>query len=230
MLTLIHGDDIVFARKTLSELKDKYNKAEIISFSGNSVNLTDIVSSSDSLSLFGRDKVIILENLLSQSKDKEEILQYIFNSVSIPVILYEEKEIDMTTLTKFFSKAKVFTCKLPQLLFKFLDSIKSSSPRDILAAYQKIIRERQGEFVFSMLIRQWRNLIVAKDLGLSGFSNIPSWQASKFIRQADYFSMKQLISSYRLLLSLDLKVKTGLTSLNLNQLLDIFLVSLYYEV
>ncbi len=231
MLTLIHGDDTVAARKVLMELKDKYSDSEIVSFLGNVVGLTDIISCSDSLSLFSQEKAIILENLLSQSKPtvKEEILDYLNKNSTIPVILYEEKELEKTTLNKYFSKAKIILCKLPQHLFKFLDSIKSSPTPDILATFHKIIKDRQGEFVLSMLIRQWRNLIVAKDLGPAGFSNLPSWQASKFIRQSSFFSLSQLVSSYRQLLSLDLKVKTGLSCYNLNQLLDIFLVSLYYE-
>lgn len=232
MLTLIHGDDIVSSRKALLELKDKYSDFEIITFLGSDVTITDIISGSDSLSLFSQGKVIILENLLSHAKPKgkDEILLYLNKYADIPVILYEEKEVDKSNLTKYFSKAKIIACKLPQQLFRFLDSIKSSSASEVLSAFHNIIKDRQGEFVLSMLIRQWRNLIVAKDLGSAGFLGLPSWQTGKFIRQAEFFSLNQLISSYRQLLAADLKVKTGGTSFNLNQLLDIFLVSLYHEI
>ncbi len=231
MITLIHGDDTVLARKALLELKDKYSDSELITFLGSEVEITNIISSSDSLSLFSQGKVIILENLVSQAKPKvkDEILLYLNKSADIPVILYEEKEVEKITLVKYFSKAKIINCKLPQQLFKFLDSIKSSPIAEVLKTFHFIIRERQGEFVLSMLIRQWRNLLIAKDLGLSGFTNIPAWQANKFIRQAEFFSQNELIFSYRQLLSTDLKVKTGQSSYTLNQLLDIFLVSLYYE-
>ncbi len=231
MLILIHGDDIVACRKALFELKDKYSDSELISFLGSEISITDIISATDSPSLFSQGKVLILENLLGQSKPKvkEEILLYLNKSADIPVILYEEKEVDKTNLIKYFSKAKIIACKLPQQLFKFLDSIKSSSPSQVLNTFRNIIKERQDEFVLSMLIRQWRNLIVAKDLGEKGFPGVPTWQTGKFIRQADFFSLKQLVSSYRQLLAADLKVKTGGTSFNLNQLLDIFLVSLYYS-
>lgn len=232
MLTLIHGDDIVSCRKALDDLRTKYDGYEKVLFDGAKITLPAFVSAAGSLSLFGKEKLIIVENLLStvSTKDKEEILNFVKNQKNLPeLIFWEQKEISKLTAKKYFAAGKIIFCQLPPILFKFLDAIGDKPPDQILALSSKLVKERDAEFILSMLIRQWRNLIIAKDLGILGFESIPSWQAYKFLNQARYFELEKLISAYRQLLSLDQKVKMGLTAYNLNQLLDIFLLSLYHQ-
>lgn len=233
MLTLIHGDDAVISRKTLDELKIKYSPYEKISFDGAKVTLTDIVSASDSLSLFGQQKLIIIENLLGASgnREKEAILDFLSDKkIAAEIIFWEPKEVPKTVLKKYFTGEKVIFCQLPPILFKFLDSIGEKPVPTVLSMFNKLTADREAEFILSMLIRQWRNLIIASDLGEKGFSGAPIWQAFKFIKQSRYFKLNDLISSYRQLLSLDAKIKMGLTPYSLAELLDIFFVSLYYQV
>lgn len=229
MLILIHGDDIVASRKALNELKTKYVSYEQIIFEGSRISLTDIITAADSLSLFSTGKFIIIENLLSgpMSKAKEEILDFISSGkMQTTVVFCEQKEIGKLIVKKYFSQANIISCQLPAILFRFLDAIGSKPPRQILSMFHTLAAERDGEFLLSMLIRQWRFLIIAADLGEKGFSGMPPWQAFKFINQARFFDLPKLISSYRQLLSFDMRVKSGLTPYSLNQLLDIFFVSL----
>lgn len=232
MLTLIHGEDIVTSRKILLELVEKYVTYEKIQFDGAKITLTDLVSTSDSLSLFSKDKLIIIENLLSGtvSKEKEAILKYLEASKMAPVcIIWEQKELTKTQIKKYFNSAKVIFSPLPAYLFKFLDAIGIRSADEILSMSNMLLKQHEADFLLSMLIRQWRFLIIGKDLGQKGFMQMPSWQSIKFIRQAESFKLDKLINSYRSLLSLDQKIKTGQTSYNLNQLLDIFFISLYHQ-
>lgn len=233
MLTLIHGDDVVSSRKALEELKMKFPSFERVVFPPEKANLTDIVTAFDSMSLFTNQKLIIIENLITgpANRDKEEILKALINNkLGAEVVLWEGKEVSKTTTNNYFSAAKVIFCRLPAVLFKFLDSIGEKPLPTILSMLEKLSDERGSEFIFTMLIRQWRNLLVARDLGMSGFTGVPAWQALKFINQARYFDAKNLISSYRLLLSLDIKVKRGKTPYSLRELLDIFFVSVYYQI
>lgn len=233
MLILIHGDDIVGIRKALDELKTKYLGHEQIIFDGARISLTDIVTAADSLSLFSAEKLIIIENLLSSlmTKSKEEILAFVSSGKIQPTIIFcEQKEIGKALTKKYFSGAKIILCRLPAILFRFLDAIGDKPVSQILSLFHTLTADRDGEFILSMLVRQWRYLIIAADLGEKGFSGMPPWQAYKFMSQARFFKLGSLISSYRQLLSLDLRVKSGLTPYSLNHLLDIFFVSLYYQI
>lgn len=232
MFTLIHGEDITSSRKALTEIKEKNDTTEKIIFDGTKITLSDFVSAADSLSIFNQGRLIIIENFLSGilSKEKEEMLKYMQNTdISAQIIFWEQKEVSKTIIKKYFPKASVILCPVPVYIFKFLDSIGERPLPEVLSMYNSLAKQQEAEFVYSMLIRQWRNLLIANDLGQIGFSGMSSWQSGKFIRQAKYFDLQKLISSYRILLSLDQKVKSGQTSYNLNQLLDIFFVSLYYQ-
>lgn len=232
MITLIHGDDVVSCRKTLDNLKGKYEGYEKILFDGTKISLTAFISATNSLSIFGQEKLIIVENLISAiaTKEKEEILNFIKNQKNLSEITFwEQKEVSKLIIKKYFADAKIIFCQLPPILFKFLDAIGNKPPNQILLLFSNLAKERDAEFILSMLIRQWRNLIIAKDLGEVGFTGMPSWQSFKFINQARYFNSENLFLSYRQLLLLDQKVKMGLTAYTLNQLLDIFLVSLYHQ-
>ncbi len=231
MITLIHGEDITASRKVLFDLKEKHASSEKIYFDGAKITLSDLVSSTDSLSLFGEDKLIIIENLLAGtiSKEKESMLAFLGNTKSTAhIVVWEQKEIGKTVIKKYFSSAKIIFCPLPAVLFKFLDSVGVKPVGEVLNMFHVLTHDQEAELVYSMLIRQWRYLIIAADLGEKGFAAMLPWQIAKFISQARSFELKKLIGSYRQLLSLDLKVKMGRTSYTLNQLLDIFFASLYY--
>ncbi|MBI3379197.1 hypothetical protein HY029_00410 [Candidatus Gottesmanbacteria bacterium] len=232
MLTLIHGDDIVSSTKVLEDIKTRYPDYEKVYLRGTTSTLTDVVIATDSLSLFASQKLVIIENLIegADADKKDKILSFLTEKkTSCEVVIIEQKEISKTILKKYFAQAKTILCQIPAILFKFLDSIGDKSVPQVLSMYHQITDNRDPEFIISMLIRQWRNLIIASDLGESGFSGMPSWQSYKFIKQARFFTLPSLILSYRQLLSLDLKVKMGLSPYTLRQLLDIFFVSLYYE-
>lgn len=233
MLTLIHGDDISASRKTLSELKLKFEEGEIITFAGSKVSLNDLVISADSLSLFENERLVVLENLITDSSPThyDLLLSYLIRKkVFARIILWEEKEIGKTIINKYFKEAKNIICKLPKLLFNFIDSIGEKPINELLLLFDKLTKLQTSEIVFAMIFRQWRNLVLAGDMGLNAFKDLPYWQSQKFIKQSTFISQEKLITSYRQLLNVDWKVKSGQTPYNLKKLLDIFFISLYYEI
>ncbi|MBI5452391.1 hypothetical protein HY945_02925 [Candidatus Gottesmanbacteria bacterium] len=228
MLILIHGDDIVSSRKALEEHKLKEKGVEIINFDGNVLDLPSFVTAADSQSLFGEGKLIIIENLLGSSltKQKEKILDFLNSSeLSQKVILWEKGEIGKTAINKYCPKGKVILCQPPLLLFRFIDSLGDHNER-VLTLYHALLAQREPELVLAMLFRQLRLLIIAESMGEKGLKAQASWQAHKFIKQANLFGKEQLYRAYRSLLLIDYNVKTGQTPYNLSQLLDIFLINL----
>lgn len=229
MLTIIHGDDIVSSRKILEEEKRKTDNIEVITFDGSKISYTELATSVQSLSLFGNLRMILIENLLkgAVSKQKEEIFTFLSSGKLLDtVILWEEEEISKALLRKFFPKARIIICQPPQLLFRFLETIGYKQPAELLSLFYQVLIQTEADFVFMMLLRQFRYLLVAKDLGSKGLSSMQSWQSRKFEQQAGYFTSAELVSSYRNLLSIDYKIKTGKVPYSLKELIDIFLVSL----
>jgi len=234
MLTLIHGDDAVSSRKAFRDLLAKNPDCEKIFLDGIKLTFTDIISAADSLSLFAQKRLVCIENLLKRpsGSEKDKILDFFKTrgDISAEIIIWEEDEIGKAVISKYFSRAKVIFCPLPAVLFKFLDSIGEKPVTQVLSMFHELLATREAEFIFSMLVRQWRYLIIACDLKEAGLADLPAWQAHKFVRQASFFKLRELISAYRQLLSLDARVKMGLNCLPLSDLLDIFFVSLYYKI
>lgn len=229
MLTLIHGDDKVTTRKVLEEKKLEANGNEIVILDGTKISMTDIVSACESISFFAEKKVIIIENLIGKNtlKEKDKVISYLNNLITEnTIIICESLEISKTVLTKYFPKAEIILCKSPLLMFRFLDSIGVNAKNTTLALFHSVLRERDANFVLTMLIRQIRYLILAKDPGVNGLSDLSPWQAKKFTQQCRFFEEDHLISNYRQLLALEFNFKTGRTPLPLKELLDIFLVNL----
>lgn len=231
MLILIHGDDLVASRKALDQEKNRAEaeKREIVNLDGRKVEASDVVTAVSSVSFFDSGKTVVIENFFKSgtTKEKEKILSYLGKEKNLPeVIFWEEKELEKTKIKKFLPKAKVIYCSLPKLLFQFLEAIGGKPPSLLIPIFWKLLKQKDMEFIFVMILRQLRFLIIAKDMGERGLRHLSPWQARKFISQSRHFKVDKLILAYRKLLSLEYKLKTGQTAYTFERLIDIFLVNL----
>lgn len=229
MLFLVHGDDQVSSRKILYDKKAEQKDSEIQTFDGNTSTLTDYVSYLDALSFFSKTKVLVVENFFAKalSADKEKVFAFFKqNKERYKIFFWEGKEIDKYTVPKYFSREESVLASPPLLIFKFLDSLGIENKKTVVSMFQTILKQRDAFFILSMLYRQFRLLIIAVETKGAGMGQLSPWQAKKFISQGRYFSLDQLKSAYRVLLSMEYNVKSGNTPLNLAELLDIFLVTL----
>ena len=142
------------------------------------------------------------------------------------VVFWEDKKLDKIQLKKLGERVKEYSFPLPALLFKFLDGFLSLPKSLLLAQFHELLLQKDAEFIYIMLLRQIRNLIIAKDLGGKGFGTMPPWQFGKFITSCASRSIDDLVSIYRRLLYLDYQIKKGLTPFPMASLLDLFFVSL----
>lgn len=228
MLIIIHGEDIVSSRKILDTEKEKRLENETLVFDGNTLDLSNLLTADQSQSLFQLKKTIIIENLFtsSVSSQKEKLFSYLSsNQLVSDVIIWEKTEVNKNTIKKYLPSAKEIFCQPPLLLFRFLDAIFDNSSLS-LSLFHSVLERREAELVYSMLIRQFRNLIIARDLGAAGLSAMQKWQAEKFVKQSAHFEKEKLILLYRQLLSIDYLIKSGRTPFSLTELLDNFLISL----
>lgn len=225
-MLILHGQNIVLSRNKLRE-KTKNFFGETIILNGEKISLTDLKQAIESQSLFGQDRLVIIERLFSRpsGKAKEELLKYLKSENPQNLIIWEGKKVDGRVLTPF-KQVKVEKFDLAPLIFKFLDSLSPKSKKISLSIlHQCLVHDAPG-VVFFMLCRQVKDLIIANDLGEKGLSELPVWKRGKLIRQAKGFGLKKLLWLYRQLLKIDYEQKTGKTPLSLSSQLDLLIASL----
>ena len=227
---IIHGQNLVLSRKKLGEKIEAFrlkHQAEIIRLEGKKFNLTQAKQLLEATSLFGQRKLIIVENFFSlpQSKQKKETLDYLKEKKPENLIIWENRKIDGRRLMAF-SQTKIQRFDLPPLIFKFLDSFAPENKKFSLNLLHQLLHQEAPELIFYLLARRIGQLIIAKDLGKRGLTQMARWQQEKLLYQAKKFDLKKLLLLYQQLLKIDYQQKTGRTSLPLSFHLDLFIASL----
>lgn len=230
MITLLHGDNQVLSRQKLNDLltKAQNEKKEIIKLDGLQINLNALIQSLTSTSLFGLQKLLVIENLFSRinSKEKGNIISYLKKEVfDYDIIFWEKKEIPGTT-TRWLPKSWVNQIfKISPAIFKLLDSLKPKNNQVLINYFHLSLRQENTELVFYLLTRRFRELIKATTLGNDGMKGAP-WQINKIINQSKGFTLNYLKDLYQKLLHLDYDIKTGTSIMPLEWHLDLFFANL----
>lgn len=230
-MLILHGTNIVASRKMLVEQKERARQKgmEIIELSGKNLDLVDLKQALESASLFGQDRLVVIENFFSRpkSKTKEKITSYLKPLLSeTELILWEGKQIDGRVLRGFADGNRIQVFKLPAVIFKFLDSVQPGGAKLTLNWLHQTLKTQVPEVVFYMLARRIKNLLIAKDLGKKGLTGLAPWQQGRLLHQASKFSLKGLLVLHQALLRIDWEQKTGQASLPLTSSLDLLIASL----
>jgi len=241
---LLHGDNQTQSRNELTSIvvQAKKDKKEIIRFTGKDLTLESLTQALEGQSLFGQDRLVVIEEFLSQpkSKRKEEVIAYLTSLASstpvlsqdttpgvgcpkIDLVFWEKKTLTPAVLRKlpFIQKTKVF--KIPRLVFKLVESLSPGNQKQSLSLLYQLLKNGSVELAFYMIARQIRLLIQAKDNVLP---KMAPWMLGKLKSQAAKFkSTNQLINLHQQLLEIDRAIKTGATPMDLAWHLDIFIVN-----
>lgn len=232
MITLLHGDNIVASRNYLNQIVDKEKLKgiqDIERLNGETIALEDVKQALESQSLFGSDRLVIVENIFSRkkSKEKEIITKYLKQSeINNKLIIWEPKSVHPSTIRGLASKFTVRVFKLDPKIFKFLDAISPKNTKQMLILLQQVKKTDEAELIFYLLHRRISDLIVAKDLRGRGFEKRQNWQISRLLNQSSRFSMEQLISLHNKLYETDYQIKTGKNVLPLASLLDLIIADI----
>lgn len=232
MMTILHGESVVESRQELGNLRAQSKGEEIISLEGGKLTLTELKQVLEAKSLFGQEKLVILENFLAgkrKSKEKENIIEYLTKEEPVvDLIFWEDQEIEKSLL-RLFPRAKIRIFKLDPLLFRFLESIRPGNGQEMIEFFRKVFTSEEINLVFYMICRQFRLLLFLKmgdDKGLEELDRLAPWQKTKIVRQSRYFSWEKLSKSYHDLLEIDFQEKAGFSSYPLQQALELFLANL----
>jgi len=222
------GDDFVNSRKAfLNHLALLENqKTEIVRIVGKELTEEVLEMLSTPVSLFGEKKVAAVEGLLSgpKSKEKEKIIDRLSRWLGGEVILWESKDIPKNEQLKYPKNFVFKNFKLPPILFNFLDSLSPNKTDLNLKALHEVLKEVDPNYLFLMLARQVRLLLMAKDE--KNMPIIPPWQKSKLIQQAKAFDIEKLVGFYRKLLEVDWEQKTSSLPFPLAKMLELLIIDL----
>lgn len=227
MIKILHGENIVESRKALTELlADVRNEGtETVSLDGAKTSLTQVRSNLESSSLFGKSRLVIIENLLTGQKSttKTKILQYLVEQkFDNDLILWEPKEVSERALNQL-PKAETKLFRVAPVIFRFLDSLQPGNTREMLRLLEEAKAAEEQEMIFYMIIRQIRLLLTAKD---SDINRLPGWQQKKFLSQSELFTLEQLKKIHQQLLEIDFSQKTSGDPYSLSSRLDLLIASL----
>lgn len=223
-MLIIHGDNQVESRQfLLSQIEQaKAKDKEVIRFEGKEIELEQLHQALEGLSLLGKKKLVVIENLLIKSP--KSIINYLNKNQPKNLILWEGNEISQSKIKQFKAQARLF--KLPPIIFKFLDSFLPGNSRRSLTLLKQAVGQSSAENVFYMLARQVRYLIIANQLGKEGLAGLHSFQQQKIALQAKKFELSQLLTIHRKLLYIDWQQKTGQAPMDLAGQLDLLVASL----
>ena len=231
MMIILHGLNIVESRKELENLKNQAKGQEMIILDGARLDLGELKQALEAKSLFGQEKLVVLENLFGakkKTKEQEKIIDYLKKAKQdTDLIIWEDQEVGKAFL-HFFPYARVKIFKPDPLLFRFLETLRPSGSQDMIESFRKVTAREDANLIFNMIIRQFRLLLFLK-AGEGNFEEVErlaDWQKTKIAKQAQYFAMEKLLRAYRELLTIDYQEKTGLTPYSLSQTLELFLANL----
>ena len=221
-MLIIHGDNPVGSRDLLNQKISDYKQKgvkDIVRLDGKKVSLNQIIQSIESQSLFGTDRLVIIENLITRPKSsiKNEIISYLKNLETPEMIIWEPKKLTKTQIKPFkFAKNQEF--KISSTIFSFLDSL-SGNKKQIAHKYLESIKANSPGSIFYMLSRQIRLIIQTLDPEMK----IAPWQKSKLTSQLKKIGIEKILWIHHQLLQIDERIKTGQSSLGLEGELELLI-------
>lgn len=111
--------------------------------------------------------------------------------------------------------------KIEAKIFDLVDAFGEKNPRKAHQELAKLLEKDEAElYIFTMIVRQFRNLLIIKDLindqaisskpyAISKASGLHPYVVQKTVIQARNFMLDELKNIYRQLLEFDIKLKTG---------------------
>ncbi|MFH2118254.1 MAG: hypothetical protein ABII10_00735 [Candidatus Paceibacterota bacterium] len=221
MTIILHGENVIKSREKLVTLLEeaKQNGKEVERLTAKQLTPAMLETALQKTSLFGTEQMVIIEELhsLPRSAKKNQLIE-IVGKANVTVILWEKRDLTPTMLKKF-PKAQVEQFKLTNTLFAWLDAFSPKTAKQKYFDLSQKAQSADGEHIcFAMLARQIRLLLQIKDGTIPAG---PPFVIAKLKRQAQDFSLDQLLNIHSQLFTIDLNAKTSGSFLSLGQELDL---------
>ncbi len=225
MLTIICGEDSASSRRYFQSMRQEYAKKgyELIDIAKNEFENISIKILEHS-SLFFDQRVFFSDNLVkylkkNRSKAKLSEIDSLVTDKSVIWLNWEELSTREITNPK---KAIFKEFKMPESIFVFLDSLYPGNLRKTSDILSKISETLEEGFIFAMVCRHVRSLLLAKSK--QGGMALPIWQKGRLIQQANYWDERKRIGVYRGLAKLDSAIKTSANAFGILKSLEVLLM------
>lgn len=220
MIAIICGDDQGSSRKKYHDLRKEYESAQntIVELTEEKLDQLDKWLF-DSTHLFSEKKAFFGENLLSK-KEHRELLKKYDETTSAAEFVFWEENLEEREVKFMFKTAKIFSFKLPNTIFKFLDAIYPTNLKPAIFALQNLSNEIVDPVILFMLTRRVRELLLVK-LGEAASLKQADWQLARLKQQAGKWSEEKLVSFYEALYRVEVNGKTGRAYYSTRKALDI---------
>ncbi len=217
-VTVLHGENQVLSRKALSDIKEQAGKMgkEVVSVNGINVELVKLKQAVESVSLFGCDRLVVVEGV------RKEVVDYIKEVEVGELVVWEGKQMTAGILRSLGGEVKEF--KVSPVIFKFTDSLQPENGKEMFQLWEECRKQDEVEMIFYMVCRQIRLLIQARS-DASSLSGNP-YVITKVKQQAKLFTMERLLKLHECLYQIDRGQKTGSTPLPLAHEIEMWLLSI----
>lgn len=220
MITIVCGEDLVASRSYFHEMVKEFKNKDI---EVQNVSLDELQSMSEmiySVSLFSQKRVFFMENvntkLKSMDKKTSMVLSAIHRADGLELIIWEDRP---SRELKLSSLGKVKEFKLKKNIFVFLESFYPGNRREFLSILADLVDSSEERFIFLMLSRHTRNLILVKED--KQLLKLASWQLYKLSKQAQRWTLANLILVYESMMKIDHNDKTSNSPFSIKESLDI---------
>lgn len=230
MLTIVSGEDIATARNNFLTLKDQYKKKGYSLQDIDATTLPEVYKNSlGVVDLFGQESVYVTNNLSSQYKGRakteaKEVIQKISKDNKFHILDWEagKSGYDLTSIKKIASEFLEF--KLSKTIFQLLDATYPGNLKTFLSTLQTVSESQDIIFIYTLLWRHVRKMILAqKDI----FDNkTQPWQRGRIQSQANRWKEQSLLNFYEGLVRIDQGMKTGSSTFDVHESIQI--LACYY--
>ena len=235
MLTVVCGEDTVTSRKYYQDLKEEYKNKN---YEIRAITTSEIEELHkwlfDAPSLFANKPVFFIDGLLSYLKkyNPKSTIEQIMKIIQVSnneIFTWESKlnSYDLKSkagLKELIKLAKIKEFKPSENIFKLLDSFFPTNKSAFIRNLGAVSANIDENFIFIMLVRLVRNLILAKEQIIP--SVMQKWQFVKIRSQAGFWQKEKLISLYEALLRIETRSKTNKSAFSITHSLDI--LACYY--
>ncbi|DAB31148.1 hypothetical protein A2334_05325 [Candidatus Roizmanbacteria bacterium RIFOXYB2_FULL_38_10] len=227
MLIIICGEDTVTSRNFFANIKNDFTKKNIEVKDITAQSIPELLSwSADNLSLFSDKKVFFTEHLEAsiirkRGKKNEDVVTTIANRKDIEFYDWEEKS-GRDIKLKDIAQIKEF--KPHDSIFKLLESCYPGNRNVFVQLLQTICDSHDATFIFIMIYRHIRSLILAYERIFSPRQQ--SWQQHKLHSQAARWSQNILVKFYEGLYRIESSTKSGNNPYGVKKSLEI--LACYY--
>lgn len=226
MLYIIHGDDIISARKRLTDLTSGF--AGSIFLLGDKVTSFDILNALSSSDMFQSEKCVVIEKISKLPKADLDRLLPIFEKIAkekeITLILFQDSEMTKQQIGKY-KTVITESFLLPKLFFHFLDNFTPKNMATEIYTLSKMTSVDEMQIFYALVKRVRQMLLIKANGSFDELLKMSPWQLGKLQTQSASWKKEALEHVYFELFKLEKDLKSSGLMLPLKKHLDIMMAS-----